>query len=371
MQKPALQEKRNQRILADVVRTYIETGEPVSSRAVARRHPEPLSPATVRNVMADLEEEGYLYQPHTSAGRVPTATAYRFFAQEVASQADLSPEDQSWIRQELDAASTPEDLMERASHVLAGVSRGLGIIISPPLAQTVLEYVRFLLLPDGRLLVVLVSGDGRTRDKAVRFQKIFSQAELDRIAEYLNSHYRGRTLDSIRRGLMVRLAEDRERYDKLIGDALLLCDPHVLEGEGTPQVYLEGAAQFATAPEFAGQQELRELLAAIEEKRRLVNLLTDCIESPEPVHVQIGIKGLSGAGEHLALISAPFMVSGAEPYRFEERAQGSVGVLGPLRMEYERAITAVAYVAKLFGQTLHGGSARGERTRSAPLPTRR
>ena len=119
MLKPVLQEKRNQRILTDVVRTYIETGEPVSSRAIARLLPEPLSPATIRNVMADLEEEGYLYQPHTSAGRVPTAAAYRFFAQQVMAGAELTSEDQAWIRQELAAARTPEELMTRASHVLA------------------------------------------------------------------------------------------------------------------------------------------------------------------------------------------------------------------------------------------------------------
>ena len=163
------------------MRTYIETGEPVSSRSIARRHIEPLSPATVRNVMADLEE-GYLYQPHTSAGRVPTASAYRFFVEQVAAQATASPEDRQWIRRELEAAKTPEAVMERASHVLSAVSRGLGIFISPPLAKSVVEHLRFLLVPDNRVLVVLVSTGGVTRDKLIRPERTFRQEDLDRVS---------------------------------------------------------------------------------------------------------------------------------------------------------------------------------------------
>src|ERR1700691_4648948 len=170
-----LQQKRHQQILTDVVRAYIETGEPVSSRSVVTRHVEPLSSATVRNVMADLEGEGFLYQPHTSAGRVPTAAAYRFFVEQVTAQATASPEDRQWIRRELESAQTPEAVMERASHVLAAVSRGLGIFISPPLARSVVEHLRFLLLPDSRVLVVLISGGGVARDKLIRPERSFRQ----------------------------------------------------------------------------------------------------------------------------------------------------------------------------------------------------
>jgi len=344
MRNPALHEKRNRQILADVVRTYIETGEPVSSRAVSRRHVESLSAATIRNTMADLEEDGYLYQPHTSAGRVPTATAYRFFAQHVAAQATLSPEDEQWIRRELGAASTPEEITERAGHVLAAISRGLGLIVSPPLAKTVLEHMRFLLLPDGRVLVVLISSGGSTRDKVIRPGRPFTEAELNRTAEYLNRHYVGRTLEAIRADLLARLASDRERYDRLVSYALVLCDPSLLADAPGRQLYVEGAAQIAASPEFADQAQLQELLIAIEEKHKLVALLTGCIEAPEPVHVQIGIKEMSTAGENLALISAP--------YACHDQVQGSLGVLGPMRMQYERAITAVAYVARLFSDAL-------------------
>lgn len=316
----------------------------MSSRAISRRHVEALSSATIRNVMADLEDEGYLYQPHTSAGRVPTAAAYRFFAQQVAAVATLSPEDQGWIRGELAAATTTEEISERAGHVLAEVSRGLGIVVSPPIAKTVLEHMRFILLPDGRVVVVLVSTGGATRDKIIRPERAFNQADLDRTADYLNRHYVGRTLEAIRADLLARLASEQERYDLLARDALALCGPEMFEQGSTQRVHIEGAAQMAAAAEFGDQAQLREILVAIEEKHRLIALLAGCIDTPDPVHVQIGVKGIDPAGEHLALISAP--------YSFQDQSQGTVGVLGPMRMHYERAITAVAFVARAFSETL-------------------
>jgi heat-inducible transcriptional repressor len=344
MRNPALQERRNRQILADLVRTYIETGEPVSSRAISKRFEETLSTATIRNVMADLEDGGLLYQPHTSAGRVPTAAAYRFFAQEIASQATLSVEDRTWIKREFKAANSSAEMTERAGHVLAEVSNGLGIIVSPPLAKTVLEHARMWLLPDGRVVVVLISPGGTTRDKILRPARLFTQPELDTIAEFLNRQYSGWTLEAIRGDLLQKLATERENYEGLVQSALTLCDPAVLGDEAASQIHVEGTAQIVGTAEFANQTQLRDLLAAIEEKHRLVTVLNACIDTPEPVHVQIGIKEISQSGENLALISAPYM--------HHDQVQGSLGVLGPTRMHYERAMTAVAYVAQLFSETL-------------------
>jgi heat-inducible transcriptional repressor len=346
MNPAAPQQKRHQQILSDVVRAYIETGEPVSSRAISRHSVEPLSPATVRNVMADLEEGGYLYQPHTSAGRVPTAAAYRFFVEQVTAQATASPEDREWIRRELEAAPTPEAVMERASHVLAAVSRGLGIFISPPLARSVVEHLRFLLLPDNRILVVLVSTGGQTRDKVIRPERTFRQEDLDQIAAHLNRHYVGWTLDAMRADLRSQVERDRERYGRLAGDALLLCDPSVLGDSSERTIYVEGAAQIAVSPEFTNQEHLRELLEAIEEKDRLIALLSRCIESPEPVHVELGLDEMSSAGKHLALVSSS--------YSSNDQVQGTLGILGPMRMHYERVITAVAFMAQFFSEHQEG-----------------
>src|ERR1700682_6130860 len=344
MRNSALQERRNRQILADIVRTYIETGEPVSSRAISKGFQETLSTATIRNVMADLEDGGYLYQPHTSAGRVPTAAAYRFFAQEIASQATLSVDDREWIKNKLGGATSAADITERAGQVLAEVSRGVGIIVSPPIGRTVLDHAKMWLLPDGRVVVVLISPGGMTRDKILRPNRTFTQVELDATAEFLNRHYSGWTLEAIRSDLLQKLATERERYEGIVQSALSLCDPAVLGDESALHVHVEGAAQIVGTPEFANQAQLRELLAAIEEKHRLVTVLNACIETPEPVHVQIGVKEISPVGENLALISAPYMRN--------DLVQGSLGVLGPTRMHYERAMTAVAYVAQLFSEAL-------------------
>jgi len=343
MRNAPLQERRTRQILADLVRTYIETGEPVSSRAISKRYEETLSPATIRNVMADLEDGGFLYQPHTSAGRVPTAAAYRFFAQEIASQATLSVEDKAWIRREFAAANTRVEVTERAGHILAEVSNGLGIVVSPPLGKTVLEHARIWLLPDGRVVVVLISPGGVTRDKVLRPPRTFSQEELDATAEFLNRQYSGWALEAIRFDLLSKLATERERYEGLLRSALALYDP-AIRGDEASQLHVEGTAQIVGMPEFSDQVQLRELLAAIEEKHRLVTVLNACIEAPEPVLVQIGVKEISPAGENLTLISAP--------YTRADGVHGSLGVLGPTRMRYERAINAVAYVAQLFSETL-------------------
>lgn len=347
MKDSVLSSKRNQQILAEIVRTYVATGEPVSSRAISKGNSEQLSSASIRNVMADLEDAGLLFQPHTSAGRVPTAAAYRFFAQQIAAQATLSEGDKNWIRKELEGANTPEEITERAGHMLAAVSHGLGIVIMPPLAHSALEHVRFVLLPDGRVVVVLVSVGGAARDKVLRPEHEFTQSELDRTADYLNRHYKGWTLEAIRADLLAKLASEKERYGRLLPVALELCDPALLETGRTREVYVEGAAQFASSPELAGSESLRELLSAIEEKSKLVALLNGCIEAPEPVHVQIGVKEINGAGEHLSLITAPYMV--------RDQGQGSLGVLGPMRMQYERAITAVAYMARAFSEAISRG----------------
>src|SRR5579859_181448 len=344
MRNSALQERRNRQILADLVRAYIETGEPVSSRAISKRYEETLSTATIRNVMADLEDGGYLYQPHTSAGRVPTSAAYRFFAQEIASQATISVDDREWIQREMGGAKTASEITERAGHVLAEVSNGFGIVVSPPLGRTVLEHARMWLLPDNRVVIVLISPGGHTRDKIIQPHRLFAKAELDATAEFLNRHYSGWTLEAIRADLLQKLATEREQYDVVARSALTLCDPVILSEDQASQVHVEGTAQFVGATDFANQAQLRELLSAIEEKHRLVTVLNACIETPEPVHVQIGVKEISEAGDNLTIISAA--------YSRNDLVQGSLGVLGPTRINYERAMTAVAYVAQLFSEAL-------------------
>jgi len=189
-----------------------------------------------------------------------------------------------------------------------------------------------------------MSPGGNTRDKVLRPARSFTQIELDATAEFLNQHYTGWTLEAIRTDLLQKIANERERYETLAESALTLCDPAILAESAPQQVYVEGTARIVGAPEFADQSRLRELLVAIEEKHRLVSVLNACIDAPEPVFVQIGIKEMAQSGDNLALISAPYSSS--------DQVQGSLGVLGPTRIDYERAMTAVSYVAQLFSEAL-------------------
>src|SRR5689334_15379101 len=170
------------------------------------------------------------------------------------------------IRGQMPSAKTTEEITERAGHVLAEVSNGLGIIVAPPIRRTILEHARMWLLPDGRVVVVLTTPGGSSRDKIIKPNRVFTQAELDATADFLNRHYSGWTLEAIREDLLIKLATERERYEGLIQSALTLCDPATLEEGPARQIYVEGTAQIVGAPEFSSQAQLKELLEAIEEK---------------------------------------------------------------------------------------------------------
>src|SRR5258708_11003703 len=173
MRTAALKDPQTPKPRAAIGRPYTKSGNPVPPGAFPGRLEKPPSPATIRNIMADLEDGGFLYQPHTSAGRVPTAGAYRFFAQEIASQATITAVDKEWIRREMGTPTSAAEITERAGHVLAEVSNGLGIIVSPPMGKTVLEHARMWLLPDGRVVVVLFSSGGNTLHKVLRPSRRF------------------------------------------------------------------------------------------------------------------------------------------------------------------------------------------------------
>ena len=306
---------------------------------------EALSSATIRNVMADLEDEGYLYQPHTSAGRVPTAAAYRFFAQQVAAAGDVEPG-----RRGLDPrANLPRRLPQRKLPSAPGTCwrrfrAGWGLSFRLRLPRRCSNNA---VRSSARRARRGGSGfDGRnTRDKIIRPERAFSQADLDRTADYLNRHYVGPHARSHSRGSCSPVWR-RSRSATTFWPAMRWpCATRKCWSKARRSACTSKAPRrWPAAPEFADQAQLREVLVAIEEKHKLIALLAGCIDTPDPVHVQIGVKGIDPAGEHLALISAP--------YSFQDQSQGTVGVLGPMRMHYERAITAVAFVARAFSETL-------------------
>ena len=334
---------RQEDLLALIVRTHIASGVPVSSSEVARKYGERLSSATVRNEMAGLEEAGYLHQPHTSAGRLPTAKAYEFYARGVATRARLRPADQKRIQRGLGAEPGNADtLLARAPHVLSELCHGVGLVLAPPLGASAVEQIRLVRLDEHRVLVVVVTLPGLVRDRIVATPQPFRLDELERMTAYLNEHFRGWTLAAIRAELKRRVAAERSEF---LRQALALCRESFDSFVDHSALHIEGVPNLIEAADAGKPEEWRELLQALEEKERLAQLLGDCLQSPdERIYIQIGLEKLSPAMQGFALVGAR--------YGGGERPVGSLGLLGRTRMDYGRAITAVSYVAKLFNRLL-------------------
>lgn len=342
---------RNREVLASTIRTYIATGEPVGSRTISRKRRDGLSAATIRNIMADLEAAGYLEQPHTSAGRVPTEKAYRFYVEHVARPGwHLNRSEEQLIRHEIQcgAGESPEALLERASHVLSLVTRNVGIVASATAADTVLQHVQFIRLSDNRVLVILEPRGAPVRSRVVRVEEDFRQEELDSISNYLNRNFAGWRLEAARNEIQRRLEEQRARYDDLLRRLAALWRQGILESDAVTGIYLEGASHLLGRPELDDPQVLRELLRALEEKERLVRLLTRYIQQSDAAtciraRVVIGLD-TDPPMKDFVLIGAPCTTA--------EGLAGRVAVLGPPRMQYERVISAVSQVARLVGEAM-------------------
>jgi heat-inducible transcriptional repressor len=347
--------ERPREILEWAISTFVTTGEPVGSRTIARHSREHLSAATVRNIMADLEEMGYLRQPHASAGRIPTDKAYRFYVDNMLRRHDLSLRDREIIDANLLQDDSADHLMARTSHVLSRVSGNLGIVISPPISRVALEHIQFVKLKDDRILVVLISGSGIVQNRVIRSEEKYTPAELEQAARYLVENFRSKTLLEIRLRILEMLREEKARYDSLMQRVIVLGTQSFSEGADEPrlELYFDGASNLIQTPEFSDINRMRLLFETIEEKNRLASLLAQCIrEDTQEVRITIGAENALPGIEDCTLITSPYAVDG--------KTQGSLGILGPTRMEYGRAISLVEYVARLFGRVLtNQGGSRG------------
>ena len=276
---------RGQAVLAAIIKEHLRTGEPVASRTISERVAGGAgwSSATIRNVMAELEDHGLVEQPHTSAGRVPTDKGYRFYVDHFVGDARLSRADISAIDRTLglagDAAAGPHPsrLMEKVSHALSEMSENVGIVVSPPVADSRLEHVEFLQLSDGRILVVLVFASNLVQNKIIRIDEPLTQDDLERAARYLNAEFGGKSLQAIRSELLALMGEEKALYDRLLRNAVLLFERGVEGGEDeTGEVYIDGASNILAKPDFADVERLRELFRTFEAKSRLVKILNEC-----------------------------------------------------------------------------------------------
>jgi heat-inducible transcriptional repressor len=353
---PRTTDSRGEAILSAIIKEHLVTGEPVGSRTISDRfaHASGWSAATIRNVMGQLEDAGLVEQPHTSAGRVPTDQGYRFYVDNMIgcvrlSKADLAAINAFLKNLEDEESGAPDHLMAKISHALSALSENVGIVVSPSLADNRLQHIEFLQLADSRVLVVLVSAPNIVHHKIIRVDDDLTQEELEQTARYLNTEFSGQSLSAIRAKIVEMMREEKALYDKMLRNAVLLCN-RSLEGEEatTADVYVDGASNILMKPEFADAERMRELFRMFEEKSRLVKILNECVSRdqsfPGEVQVVIGREHAAPSMQNCALITAPYWIG--------SQITGTLSVIGPMRIEYARLMAVVNYMARHIEQLL-------------------
>ncbi len=366
---------RERVVLTAIIELYIATGEPVASQAVAHffANREGMSSATVRNVMATLGEAGLLEQPHTSAGRVPTAAAFRYYVEQITkpdamlSRAArgvpglLTEERREQIDGGFSGVTSSTEYLERTSHVLALISQGLGVALASGTAQQVLEHIHFSRLATGRVLAVLVTQAGAVQDRVLALDRELTALELETAARFLNENFRGWPIERIRAEIARRMDLERAAYDQLLTSVEELCRKGALAvSDQGPALFVDGMANLIGAEE--DRERLRQMLLALEAKERLVDLLTAYVDGrQQEVRVVVGLDEASPAMQDLVLIGAPARLGGG--------ALGTVAVIAPTRIQYQEMIQAVRYVARLSERLLDlpGGSVDAD-ARGGPPP---
>ncbi len=331
------------RVLEIVVEDYIETGEPVGSRVTSRKSNLNLSPATIRNIMSDLEESGLLFQPHFSAGRIPTEKGFRFYVDYILDVHDLSRIEQEKIRSSYPADHLEGvDLFRETSRLLSLSSKYLGVVWAPRLNLTVLQHIEFVKLKEHLVLVLLVSTNGLVQNRIIEVERHFSQSELDHFSDYMNELLAGLTLHQVRGKIVERMEQEKNTYDRLLEQALILSEK-AFSPTGEADVFIEGRTNILNEPEFANVSRMRRLFRAFEEKATMVRLLDKCME-PTGVQISIGSENPVEGIETCSLITSTYSCRG--------EVIGALGVIGPRRMNYSKVIPLVGYTAKLLTNIL-------------------
>jgi heat-inducible transcriptional repressor len=333
---------RSRQILEAIIEDYIVTAEPIGSRTISRRHDLAISPATVRNVMADLEELGYLASPHTSAGRVPTDKAYRLYVDSLLDIRRVARGEREEIRKH--CRLTGRDMGEvfkETSRMLSSLSRHMGIVLAPRFTSNVFRQMEFVKLGGRRILAILVSESGLVQNRIIETDEDIAAEDLVRMANYLNELLAGLSISRVKQKLLDEMKSAKASYDELMARALQLSRDTFVDDDS--EVFMEGQATFLDQPEFADIAKMKEIFHAFEERHQLVGLLDRCLEAPG-VHVFIGTESRLSPMSGLSLITSTYM-SG-------KNTLGVLGVIGPTRMGYAKVIPIVDYTAKLVSRIL-------------------
>lgn len=334
--------ERNKKILEAIIEDYIVTAEPVGSRAVTRRHGLALSPASVRNVMADLEEMGFLASPHTSAGRVPTDKAYRFYVDSLLTVRKIDKPERELIRKQYNAAGRDIGaILHETSRMLSSVSHYTGIVLAPRFSSTIFRHIEFVKLSGRRILTVLVAQNGSVQNRLIESEEEFATEDLVRMSNYLNELLEGLPVAQVRTRILEEMKGEKALYDSLIARALVLSE-QTLEEEGA-QIFIEGQTNIFEQPEFADVGRMKTIFRAFEEKGHLVDLLDRCINA-QGVQIFIGAETHLNRMEGLSVVTSTYLTG--------KNTLGVLGVIGPTRMGYAKVIPIVDYTAKLVSRLL-------------------
>jgi heat-inducible transcriptional repressor len=331
---------RTQEILNSIVREYIETGEPVGSRTISKRRSDALSPASIRNAMADLADEGYLSQPHTSAGRIPTEKAFRCYVRSLAAGRIPMAAAQR-VHAQFSELESMEARIQRTSHILTELTHNVGIAAAMPTGGQVLDQIELLALSEGRVLMILATRDRMVRNRVVVLGEPVTQDELWSIRNYVNHNFSGWTLREARLELLRRMDLERAAYDAVMRKLSTLYQKGLLESGSAPEIHMEGASNLFGIDLHLTREKMRDLLRALEEKQRLVEMLDRFLEEmPGGVQVRVGLEEAHPAMKELALIGITLALPGG--------LSAKIAVLGPMRMQYERVMGAVLHIGREF-----------------------
>jgi heat-inducible transcriptional repressor len=348
--------ERDREILKDIIHTYVTYGEPVSSRTVSKHIQHGLSAASIRNVMADLEEAGFLRQPHTSAGRVPTEAAYRLFIENLMTARQVSARDRRYIDEQIEnAAGGGDDLMSRASQLLSELSNQVGVVLTPAIEEILVKSLHFVPLGGHKILCVLVSDNNFIENVVVPWEEDLSAEELTRMSSYVTQTFGGQRLPEIRDRLLHLLSEDRHGLDQLLKKSMTLTQQAMRGSSLAPQVLVEGAAALIGQPELQDLDRVRRMLDMFADKTRLVRILSQCLALGGGVRVVLGRDSDVTLELDFSLV--------ATTYHNGEKQLGSLGVLGPSRMEYPRILPLVRYLGDKVSRELAERSGAGAETK--------
>jgi heat-inducible transcriptional repressor len=339
--------ERARELLRTLVESYIRDGQPVGSRTLSRESGLTLSAATVRNVMADLEDLGFVASPHTSAGRVPTDKGYRFFVDTLLRRRQPEASEVLELQRQLGPmAHDTKALVARASQVLSSVTRMAGVVTVPRQAHPALTQIEFVGLSDNRVLAILVVNGREVQNRVLQLDRYFSPDELRRAANFLNEQFAGRELDEVRARLLRQLQETREQMNQLMLDAICLAQ-RVFDGEpqaAAADVFFAGETNLMGFAELSNVDKLRRLFEAFNEKRDILHLLDQSLRA-DGVQIFIGQESGYNVLDDCSVVAAP--------YSLDQEVVGVIGVIGPTRMAYERVIPIVDITARLLGSALN------------------